>query len=193
MSSFQNLTVFISGTGTNAKNLIFFFQTHEKIRVSLVVSEKENVELEEICRRYAISYCHISKPQINDTNYLAKLCQDNDIHWVILAGYLKKIPPGFIEEYPDKIINIHPSLLPKYGGKGMYGNHVHQAVLDSKESTSGISIHLVNEEYDKGRMIAQFSIELEKNENLESLTQKIRTLEHTHFPKVIENHILQNG
>lgn len=192
MNSFQNLAIFISGVGSNAINLISYFQAHRKISVNLIVSEKENVELEEICRKHTICFCHILKSQISDSNYLTKLCQDNEIHWVILAGYLKKIPIGFIEVYPYKIINIHPSLLPKYGGKGMYGNHVHQAVLDSKERTSGISIHLVNEEYDKGRMIAQFSILLEKKEDLESLKQKIRTLEHTNFPKVIENHILQN-
>jgi len=191
MNSFQSLAIFISGAGSNAKNLISFFSDKALIKIRLVVSEKVNPELEEICNKHSIDFITITKLQIADSNFLIDICQKRRIQWVVLAGYLKKIPLNFIEAYPNQIINIHPSLLPKFGGKGMYGDYVHQAVINSNETYSGISIHLVNEEYDKGQMIAQFSIEIDPTETVESLRQKIRQLEHSHYPLVIQNHILK--
>jgi phosphoribosylglycinamide formyltransferase-1 len=109
-----------------------------------------------------------------------------------LAGFLKKIPEKLIQQYPEQIVNIHPSLLPKFGGKGMYGDHVHNAVIESQEKESGITIHLVNEEYDKGKILSQFSVPVAQNETVETLREKIKKLEHTHFPQVIQTLLLSH-
>jgi phosphoribosylglycinamide formyltransferase-1 len=118
------------------------------------------------------------------------MCSAHTVTHVILAGYLKLIPAAFIAKYPNRIINIHPALLPNYGGKGMYGDHVHRAVLENKESHSGITIHVVNEQFDEGRFLAQFNCELSENETLETLRQKIHYLEYSYFPVVIEKTLL---
>jgi phosphoribosylglycinamide formyltransferase-1 len=157
------------------------------VKISFVISEKINPELEQLCNLNEISFIQPAKYHVSDPNFLIKTCSDFKINFIVLAGFLKKIPEQLIQKYPEQIINIHPSLLPKFGGKGMYGDHVHRAVIDSKEKESGITIHLVNAEYDKGKILAQFSVPIETYETADSLREKIKKLEHIHLPEVLQN------
>lgn len=192
MSSCFNIAIFISGTGSNAKNLIKFFSPKKDQIIKLVLSEKANPELENLCDSEKIHFLKVNTEQSTNADFLVETCKKYNIDYIVLAGFLKKIPEQLIQLYPENIINIHPSLLPKFGGKGMYGDYVHRAVLESKEKESGITIHLVNEEYDKGKILAQFSVPLTQNETVETLREKIRELEHTYLPQVIQNLLLNH-
>ena len=186
------IAIFISGAGSNAKNLIHYFSQNTEVKISFVISEKINPELEQLCNLHEISFIQPAKYQVSDPNYLIKTCLDYDINFIVLAGFLKKIPEELIQKFPEKIVNIHPSLLPKFGGKGMYGDYVHRAVLEANEKESGITIHLVNEEYDKGKILAQFSVPILPDETVETLREKIKKLEHTHLPRVIQTLLLSH-
>lgn len=189
----ENIAVFISGKGSNARKIQEFFSTDTSICVVLILAEKENPDLEKWCADNNVHFLRIEKGETSNANYLLSICSAYRINWIVLAGFLKKIPEKLIEVYPDKIINIHPALLPKYGGKGMYGDHVHQAVLDANENESGITIHLVNEEYDKGEILAQVKVDLDENETLDSLRSKIQQIEHLHFSSVVRDYIMKNS
>jgi phosphoribosylglycinamide formyltransferase-1 len=186
------IAIFISGAGSNAKNLIHYFSQNTEVEISFVISEKINPELEQLCNLHEISFIQPAKYQVSDPDYLIKTCLDYDINFIVLAGFLKKIPEKLIQQYPEHIVNIHPSLLPKFGGKGMYGDYVHHAVLEANEKESGITIHLVNEEYDKGKILAQFSVPILPDETVETLREKIKKLEHTHLPRVIQTLLLSH-
>jgi phosphoribosylglycinamide formyltransferase-1 len=188
MSTCFNIAVFISGAGSNAKNLIHFFS--QKQTIKLILSEKSNPVLEKLCIDANIRFLQIDKVQSTDADFLIEICHQHKIQLIVLAGFLKKIPEKLIQQYPEQIVNIHPSLLPKFGGKGMYGDHVHNAVIESQEKESGITIHLVNEEYDKGKILSQFSVPVAQNETVETLREKIRELEHTYLPQVIQTLLL---
>jgi phosphoribosylglycinamide formyltransferase-1 len=190
MSTCFNIAVFISGAGSNAKNLIHFFSQKQPIK--LILSEKSNPVLEKLCIDANIRFLQIDKVQSTDADFLIEICHQHKIQLIVLAGFLKKIPEKLIQQYPEQIVNIHPSLLPKFGGKGMYGDHVHNAVIESQEKESGITIHLVNEEYDKGKILSQFSVPVAQNETVETLREKIRELEHTYLPQVIQNLLLSH-
>jgi phosphoribosylglycinamide formyltransferase-1 len=187
-----NIAIFISGAGSNAKNLIHYFSQNTEVKISFVISEKINPELEQLCNLHEISFIQPAKYQVSAPDYLIKTCLDYDINFIVLAGFLKKIPEELIQKFPEKIVNIHPSLLPKFGGKGMYGDYVHLAVLEANEKESGITIHLVNEEYDKGKILAQFSVPILPDETVETLREKIKKLEHTHLPRVIQTLLLSH-
>ena len=189
----ENIAVFISGKGSNARKIQEFFSTDTSICVVLILAEKENPDLEKWCADNNVHFLRIEKGEASSANYLLSICSAYRINWIVLAGFLKKIPEKLIEAYPDRIINIHPALLPKYGGKGMYGDHVHQAVLDANENESGITIHLVNEEYDKGEILAQVKVDLDENETLDSLRSKIQQIEHLHFSSVVRDYIMKNS
>ena len=135
-------------------------------------------------RNHEVQLC--SNAEVEQPGFLAALCQKAGVDAIVLAGFLRKIPVDLVETYPKRIINIHPSLLPKYGGAGMYGNFVHQAVLENRETSTGISIHFVDPEYDRGEIIAQFSCVLGDSESLESIREKIHELEMKHLPAVVE-------
>lgn len=184
MKTTSNIAIFISGKGSNAKNIIDYFNGSEKINVKFVFSTKENPSMAEFCLEKDIEF-FISQNQTDLSIQQMGLCTNHNIDWVILAGYLKKITPELIEHVSHKIINIHPALLPDFGGKGMYGKHVHTAVLEAKSLTSGITIHLVNEVFDQGKILMQYTCEVEKNETVLSLEQKIRDLEMRYFPEAI--------
>jgi phosphoribosylglycinamide formyltransferase-1 len=186
------IAIFISGVGSNAKNLIHYFSQNTEVEISFVISEKINPELEQLCNLHEISFIQPAKYQVSAPDYLIKTCLDYDINFIVLAGFLKKIPEELIQKFPEKIVNIHPSLLPKFGGKGMYGDYVHRAVLEANEKESGITIHLVNEEYDKGKILAQFSVPILPDETVETLREKIKKLEHTHLPRVIQTLLLSH-
>ena len=190
MSTCFNIAIFVSGAGSNAKNLIHFFSHKQTIK--LILSEKSNPVLEKLCIDANIRFLQIDRVQSADANFLIEICHQHKIKLIVLAGFLKKIPEKLIQQYPEQIVNIHPSLLPKFGGKGMYGDHVHNAVIESQEKNSGITIHLVNEEYDKGKILAQFSVPILPDETVETLREKIKKLEHTHLPRVIQTLLLSH-
>ena len=190
MNSKKNIAIFISGKGSNAKNIIDYFHDSTKISVKFVFTTGENFDLPEYCQERGVLFFS-SKDTETFTQQQITLCSTYQIEWVILAGYLKKIPAEFISTLKYKIINVHPSLLPKFGGKGMYGKNVHAAVLAEKESKSGITIHLVNEVFDQGKIMNQYKCDIDFGETIASLEEKIHALEQRHFPNAILNIIEQ--
>ena len=185
------LAIFISGKGTNAIRLIEYFQDHPSIAVALVVCNNPNSPFISDCKKQKIPIVICSNSDAANSNYLFDICVTNKIDFIVLAGFLRKIPESFIAYYAEKIFNVHPSLLPKFGGPGMYGDYVHNAVLAAGELKSGVTIHLVNEEYDRGRILAQFECSVDAEENIDSLKSKIRKLEHENYGKVIADYILE--
>lgn len=190
MSQNINLAIFASGSGTNAENIIKYFENHERIQVKEILSNKKDAFVHQRAKNLNIPSSTFNKEQFNDSSFIKRL---EDIDYIILAGFLWLIPKFLIKAYPYKIINIHPALLPKFGGKGMYGDRVHNAVIEAGEKESGITIHLVNEEYDKGEILFQTKCALTKTETANSLAQKIHALEYEHFPRVIEEYIMSRS
>jgi len=191
-SKMTHLAIFASGTGTNAQKIIEFFKNHPHISVSLIVANNPNAGVLRIAETENIPTLILDKNTFFSGDEYIHVLQKKQIHWIILAGFLWKIPKTLIEAFPQKIINIHPALLPKYGGKGMYGKRVHEAVIQQAETESGISIHLVDEFYDHGELIFQAKCNLEVFETPESLARKVQALEHTHFAPCIESYIEKN-
>jgi len=187
----QRISLFISGKGTNAINLIHYFKNSTNLEVGAVLSSKTNEKVENLCKEEGISFESLTQKTIEALD-LIQFCENNKTNWVILAGFLKKVPKELVSHFPNKIINLHPALLPKFGGKGMYGMHVHKAVIEANEPKSGISIHYVNEEFDKGEIIAQFETKIDSEETAESLAEKIHDLEMKHFPEVVERVVMSN-
>ena len=185
----KKIAIFISGEGSNAQRMISYFAGHQKIKVACLISSKENVQISTTCKKHQVRY-HEYGWNEQDKKHILDVLKANSIDWIVLAGFLKKIPESMIRIYSNKIINLHPSLLPKYGGKGMYGMHVHRAVIEGKEKESGITIHYVNEEYDKGKIIQQFKTPIQLSDDADSLFEKIRQLETNHFTQTVENEIL---
>lgn len=187
-----NLSIFASGKGSNAKQIIKYFnQRSTSIKIACLVCNRPDAGVLKVAESYTLPFQLFNNEEIADGTKLLQYLKQKKVEWIVLAGFLRKIPSSLIQAYPDRIINLHPSLLPKYGGKGMYGSRVHKAVLKNKDSKSGISIHLVNEEFDQGKLLAQFSCKLQEEDNLETLQHKIQELEHHYFPRVIEAHINQ--
>jgi len=172
--------------GSNAENICDYFKNSSDIEVVLMCTNNKDAFIVNRAKKLNIPLVFTSKTGLLKFDDLAKTLKNYDVDYIILAGFLLKIPSKMISTYPNKIINLHPSLLPKYGGKGMYGSNVHKAVLENKETESGISVHFVNQNYDEGKIIFQESFSLSPDENLESLTAKIHELEQSLFPKVIE-------
>ena len=180
------LAIFASGKGSNAEKIIAYFKGHPRIAVSLIVSNKKDAGVLGIALRNQIKTLLISKENFNHTDTYVQYLKDQGITHIVLAGFLWKVPDNLIQSFPKKIINIHPALLPNYGGKGMYGEHVHQAVINAGEKESGISIHLVDEEYDHGKTLFQAKVKIEATDTPDSLAEKIHVLEHRHYPEVIK-------
>lgn len=186
-TSFINVAIFASGAGSNAKKIIEYFKTSAFIKVKLIVCNNPLAYVLKIAEQENISSIIIKKNNFfNGDSYLPEL-KNAEINFIVLAGFLWKVPPAIISAYPNKIINIHPALLPRYGGKNMYGNYVHEAVIESKDTDSGISIHYVNEEYDNGNIIFQKKCLIDDNETAETLAGKVHALEHEYYPQIIEN------
>lgn len=184
-----NLAIFASGKGSNAEKIIANFANHSHIRVSLVVCNKAGAGVLDIAAAAGIESLLIDKETFRQAGEFAKKLKNQGITHLILAGFLWKIPSALVEAYPDKILNIHPALLPKYGGKGMYGENVHKAVIAAGDRESGITIHLVDEHYDHGKTIFQATVDVHPDETPESLAARIHVLEHEHFPRVISSWI----
>ncbi len=187
----QRLSLFISGKGTNAINLIHYFKNSAVLEVAAVLSTKANERVENLCKEEGITFESFTQKTLEALD-LIQFCENNKTNWVILAGFLKKVHEELVSHFPNKIINLHPALLPKFGGKGMYGMHVHKAVIAANEPKSGITIHFVNEEFDKGEIIAQFETKIDTEETAESLAEKIHELEMKHFPEVFERVVVTN-
>lgn len=183
----KRIAIFASGAGSNAKKIIEHFGGSSKIEVALIVCNKPNAGVCGIARENNIPLLLIEKEQFQNGDGYVSFLQKEKIDWVVLAGFLWKIPAQLINAFPNKIINIHPALLPKFGGKGMYGANVHQAVIDAKEIESGITIHFVDEHYDHGQTLFQAKCNVLPGDTAADLAQKIHALEHEHFPIVIEN------
>ena len=182
----KKLAIFASGSGSNAENICNYFANSSDIEVVLMCTNKRDAYIVKRAEKLDIPVIFISKSELNNFDDLHKKLQSAKVDIIILAGFLLKLPPIMIEYYPNRILNIHPSLLPKYGGKGMHGNKVHKAVLENKETESGISIHFVNQNYDEGEVILQEKCVISEDETLETLTEKIHQLEHNYFPIAIE-------
>tara|TARA_B100000795_G_C22739582_1_gene414733 strand:+ start:53 stop:631 length:579 start_codon:yes stop_codon:yes gene_type:complete len=182
----KKLAIFASGSGSNAENICNYFANSSEIEVVLMCINNRDAYIVKRAEKLDIPVVFISKSELNNFDDLHKKLQSVKVDIIILAGFLLKLPAIMIEYYPNRILNIHPSLLPKYGGKGMYGNKVHKAVLENKETESGISIHFVNQNYDEGEIILQEKCVISEDETLETLTEKIHQLEHNYFPIAIE-------
>jgi phosphoribosylglycinamide formyltransferase-1 len=183
------VAIFASGTGSNALNLITYFSTHPTIEIACVLTNNAQAGVVFLAESNNISTLVINNTEANDGLLIAKKLAEFQVDYIVLAGYLRKIPVELIQAFPTKIINVHPSLLPKFGGKGMYGIHVHQAVKEAGECESGITIHLVNEEFDKGRILAQFRCEISSEDSVESIQQKVQQLELAYLPHTVDKTI----
>jgi formyltetrahydrofolate-dependent phosphoribosylglycinamide formyltransferase len=187
------LAIFASGKGSNAEKIIEYFANHDNIHISLIVSNKQQAGVLEIAHRNKITTLLIEKKKFMESDEYVQLIKNQGITHIVLAGFLLKVPDNLINAFYNKIVNIHPALLPAYGGKGMYGEHVHQAVIQSGEKESGITIHLVDEEYDHGKTLFQAKVAVDRNDTPDSLAEKIHQLEHQHYPSVIEKWVLRTS
>ena len=185
------IAIFASGGGSNAEKIIHYFNNHSSITVSYIVCNVPHAGVNSIAEKHHIPVLIISKASFFESNEYVLFLQKEGIDFIVLAGFLWKIPLHFISAYPNKIVNIHPALLPKYGGKGMYGLFVHKAVLAANEKQSGITIHYVDEQYDHGNTIFTCTCPIEPTETALTLAQKVLVLEHAHYAPVIENLLLK--
>lgn len=186
------IAIFASGTGSNAKAIIehSFKANYE---VDLIISNKEDAGVLNFSDEFDIDSMIIDKETFYEDDVLLEFLKEREIEYLILAGFLWLIPEYLVNGFQDKIINIHPALLPKHGGKGMFGSKVHQAVFEAKEKESGITIHLVNNEYDQGEILLQKSVDISEEKSAEAIAAKVLKLEHKHFPKLIEKIIRKNS
>jgi phosphoribosylglycinamide formyltransferase-1 len=182
----RNIAVFASGSGTNAENIIKYFSNQNTARVSLVLSNKRQAMVLKRAEALNIRTLFFEHKEFYVSGKVLRYLTLYKIDFIVLAGFLWLVPESILEQYPGRIINIHPALLPAYGGKGMYGDAVHKAVIASKDKESGITIHYVNKHYDKGDIIFQKKCKVAKDETAGSLAEKVHALEYEHFPKVIE-------
>ena len=181
----HSLVIFASGAGTNANAIIEHFKKNKKAKVALIVSNNANAGVLDIARRDDIPFLIVNKQTFKETLLIEQINQYNP-SLLVLAGFLWKIPENIIRAFPNKIVNIHPALLPGYGGKGMYGAHVHNAVLAAKEKESGITIHYVNKVYDDGATIMQARCKVKATDGAQQLAARIHKLEHFYYPRAIE-------
>jgi|TARA_B110000046_G_scaffold4569_1_gene4930 phosphoribosylglycinamide formyltransferase-1 len=182
----KRIVIFASGSGTNAENIIKYFQKTNLAEVTLVLSNKSDAKVLDRAEKLSVSSESFTKSEFIDSAKITTILRKESPDLIVLAGFLLKFPEFILKEFPNKVINIHPALLPKYGGKGMYGMHIHKSVVKNKESETGITIHYVNENYDEGAVIFQERFQLSENDTAASVASKIHELEYELFPKVIE-------
>lgn len=181
-----NIAIFASGSGSNAENICRYFQNNELIKIASIISNKKDAYVLKRAERFDIPFAFFSKTCFETTSHVIDYLKEKKIDFIVLAGFLLKVPDNILQAYPDMIINIHPALLPKFGGKGMYGDNVHRAVKEAGETESGITIHYVNENYDEGAVIFQAKCEVAQNDTYDSIAHKVHDLEYKYFPEVIE-------
>ncbi|MCU0421889.1 MAG: phosphoribosylglycinamide formyltransferase [Bacteroidia bacterium] len=185
-NEFKHIVLFASGNGTNAEHIVKTFKNHPSIKVVAVFCNNPKAGVIERIKPYDIPVQLFDKKMLNDADIFINMLKPYQPNLLVLAGFLWLIPTYLIQFYPKEIINIHPALLPKFGGKGMYGQHIHQAVLNAKETEHGITIHFVNEHYDEGEHIVQAKFNIEANDNLQIIQQRISALEFAYYPEAIK-------
>lgn len=183
----MQLALFASGNGSNAENIVRYFRKQETAEVALILTNNPQAFVIQRAESLGVENKVIIRDDFKQTDALIALLKTKKIDFIVLAGFLWLIPKALIEAFPNKIINIHPALLPKYGGKGMYGHFVHQAVSEAKETQTGISIHYVNAAYDEGDIVFQKTVAIKAGEDPESIAEKVHKLEYEYYPKVIES------
>lgn len=186
----SRIAIFASGSGTNAQNLVEYFRFTGTAEVGLIATNNPNAYVIQRAEMMEVPVCVFNRAQFYESDYMMDCLIKNEIDFIVLAGFLWLIPEKLLNSYCNRIINIHPALLPKYGGKGMYGDKVHQAVLANKEVETGISIHLVNQKYDEGRILFQAKINISDTTDVDGIAKKVHDLEYAHFPKIVEQYIL---
>jgi phosphoribosylglycinamide formyltransferase 1 len=182
----KKIAILASGSGSNAQNIAEYFKSSGDICVSLILSNKPDAFVIERAKKLEIPAVVFNRKDFYESDKILDILVENKIDLLVLAGFLWLIPDNLIKAFPKRIINIHPALLPKYGGKGMYGNKVHQAVIQSGDKRTGISVHYVNDHYDEGEIIFQDSFEILPGDTADSIAQKVHILEYKHFPRIIE-------
>ncbi|MGE0560184.1 MAG: phosphoribosylglycinamide formyltransferase [Flavobacteriales bacterium] len=182
----KRIAIFASGSGSNAENIHQYFANNSNVEITAILTNNPNAKVIERANRLHIDCKVFDRTSFYRSSEIVDYLKTKQIDLVVLAGFLWMIPGHLIEAYPNKIINIHPALLPKYGGKGMYGDNVHKAVIENNEQESGITIHFVNEKYDEGKIIFQAKCTILPTDNYEDVANKIHTLEYEHFPKIVE-------
>lgn len=182
----KRIVLFASGSGSNVENIEQYFRDNSEVSISCVLSNKKDAKVFERCNRLNLNALYFNRHAFYGSDCVLNILKSLNPDLIVLAGFLWKIPDNLIRSYPNKIINIHPALLPKYGGKGMYGMHVHEAVKNNNETETGITIHYVNENYDEGAIIKQAKVALSPNDTPEMIAEKVHQLEYGHFPKAIE-------
>lgn len=187
----KKIILFASGSGSNVENIINYFTGTPEVSVAAVLTNNKNARVLERCENLGVSALYFNRQAFYHSDVVFGLLQQLRPDLIVLAGFLWKVPENIVEAYPGRIVNIHPALLPKYGGKGMYGMKVHHAVRESGDRETGISIHYVNEQYDEGTIIRQVKYRIEATDTAESIAEKIHALEYEHYPKVIEQLLQQ--
>lgn len=182
----MNIAIFVSGSGTNCENIIRHFADSDSICCKLVVSNRADAFALERASRLGVASCVVPKADLNNPDVMLPLLRSNDIRFIVLAGFLPMVPEYLIDAYPRRIVNIHPALLPRHGGKGMWGHHVHEAVKAAGDKETGITIHYVTPVCDGGEIIAQFRTPLSGDETPDTIAEKVHVLEMAHFPEVLE-------
>ena len=182
----KRIAIFASGSGSNAQKIMEYFKKHQDAEIAIVLTNNPEAYVLQRADNFEIPSHIFDKHEFYKTDDIVKLLKNLQIDLIVLAGFLWLIPENLLKAFPNKIINIHPALLPKYGGKGMYGDKVHQAILDAGEEESGITIHFINEHFDEGESIHQSRFKIEKDDDLEMIKFKGQQLEHLHYPKVVE-------
>ena len=182
----MNIAIFVSGSGSNCENIIRYFQGSDSITTALVVSNRSDAYALERAKRLGVPSVVVPKAQLNDPAIILPLLQEYGIEFIILAGFLPMVPDFLIDAFPRSIVNIHPALLPRHGGKGMWGHYVHEAVKAAGDTETGITIHYVTPVCDGGEIIAQFSTPVAPDDTPETIADKVHILEMAHFPKVLE-------
>lgn len=183
----KQIAIFASGTGTNAENIVRYFANSDTVKVALVLSNNRNAGVHERVNRLGVPSFVFSKDEFASGTPILEKLAEYDVCYIVLAGFMSKISDAILQAFPGKIVNIHPALLPKYGGKGMYGMHVHEAVVKSGESESGITIHYINENYDEGAIIFQAACPVLPTDSAEEVAARVHALEYQHYPSVIES------
>lgn len=181
----KNIAIFASGSGTNAENIIRHFRGNKDVNVALVVSNKPDAYVLVRAANLHVPSLTLTREEFARGEELARLMKERGIDFIVLAGFLLRVPEALIEAYPGRIVNIHPALLPKYGGKGMYGDRVHRAVVEAGERESGITIHLIDEQYDRGTTVFQAKCPVLPGDTPDDVARKVHALEYAHYPEVI--------
>ncbi len=182
----KRIAIFASGSGSNAEKIAEYFSERPDVEISLILTNNPQAGVIQRARRLHIPVVIFDRTTFYETERISKLLQNESIDLIVLAGFMMLIPDFLVKSFANRMVNIHPALLPKYGGKGMYGQFVHEAVVAAKEKESGITIHYVNERYDEGNIIFQASCEVLESDQADDVATKIHALEHFHFPRVID-------